>query len=71
VQATITSVDPEQRRVETDAGPFEADVLVVALGADLDPAATPGLLEGGHEFCTVPARLRCATSWPPSRAVVS
>ena len=54
VQATITSIDPEQRRVATDAGPFEADVLVVALGADLDPAATPGLLEGGHEFYTVP-----------------
>ena len=41
------------RRVETDAGTFEADVLVVALGADLDPAATPGLVEGGHEFYTV------------------
>jgi sulfide:quinone oxidoreductase len=28
-------------------------VLVVALGADLDPAATPGLLEGGYEFYSV------------------
>ena len=28
-------------------------MLVVALGADLDPAATPGLVEGGHEFYTV------------------
>jgi len=54
VQATITSIDPVQRRVETDAGSFEGDVMVVALGADLDPAATPGLLEGGHEFYTVP-----------------
>ncbi|MEA2145177.1 MAG: sulfide:quinone oxidoreductase, partial [Solirubrobacteraceae bacterium] len=26
---------------------------VVALGADLDPAATPGLVDGGHEFYTV------------------
>jgi sulfide:quinone oxidoreductase len=26
---------------------------VVALGADLDPASTPGLQEGGHEFYTV------------------
>ena len=42
------------RRVETDAGTFEADVLVVALGADLHPDATPGLVEGGHEFYTVP-----------------
>src|SRR5262249_44692171 len=31
---------------------FEADILVVALGADLDPEATPGLLEGGHDFYT-------------------
>ena len=54
VQATITAIDPERRRVTTDAGDFEADVLVVALGADLDPGATPGLLEGGHEFYTVP-----------------
>ena len=27
-------------------------MLVVALGADLDPAATAGLVEGGHEFYT-------------------
>ena len=27
--------------------------MVVALGADLDPAATPGLVEAGGEFYTV------------------
>ena len=54
VQTTIRSIDPERRRVETDAGSFDSDVMVVALGADLDPAATPGLLEAGHEFYTVP-----------------
>ena len=54
VQATITAIDPDARAVETDQGRFEGDVLVVALGADLDPAATPGLLEAGHEFYTVP-----------------
>src|ERR1700722_8265887 len=52
VQSTIRAIDPEAKRVETDAGTFEADVLVVALGADLDPAATPGLVEAGHEFYT-------------------
>jgi sulfide:quinone oxidoreductase len=52
VQATIESIDPNSRRVETDAGSFDADVLVVALGADLHPDATPGLLEGGYEFYT-------------------
>lgn len=53
VQSAIRSVDPVARRVVTDSETFEADVLVVALGADLDPAATPGLVEGGHEFYTV------------------
>jgi sulfide:quinone oxidoreductase len=53
VQTTIRSIDPVRRRVETDAGVFEADVMVVALGADLDPAATPGLAEAGHEYYTV------------------
>jgi sulfide:quinone oxidoreductase len=54
VQSTIRSIDPEAKRVETDSGTFEADIIVVALGADLDPAATPGLVEAGHEFYTVP-----------------
>ncbi len=53
VQATIESIDPVTKQVETDAGAFDADILVVALGADLDPAATPGLVEAGHEFYTV------------------
>jgi sulfide:quinone oxidoreductase len=54
VQAAIRSLDPAGRRVETDQGEFDGDVMVVALGADLDPAATAGLPEGGHEFYTVP-----------------
>lgn len=54
VHSVIRSIDPERRRVETDDGPFEGDVLVVALGADLDPAATPGLPTAGHEFYTEP-----------------
>lgn len=54
VQAPIRSIDPVAKRVVTDAGAFEADILVVALGADLDPSATPGLVEAGHEFYTVP-----------------
>ena len=53
VQTAITSIDPATKRVETKSGVFEGDILVVALGADLDPAATPGLVEAGHEFYTV------------------
>src|SRR6266566_960421 len=54
VQSTIRAIDPNAKRVETDTGAFEADILVVALGADLHPEATPGLVEGGYEFYTVP-----------------
>jgi sulfide:quinone oxidoreductase len=53
VQTTIRAIDPAGRKVDTDAGPFDGDLLVVALGADLDPAATPGLVEGGKEFYTL------------------
>jgi len=53
VHATVRAIDPVARRVETDAGPLDCDVLVVALGADLHPEETPGLVEAGHEFYTV------------------
>ena len=58
VQATIHAIDPVAKRVDTAAGTFDGDILVVALGADLDPSATPGLVEGGHEFYTVPGAFR-------------
>jgi sulfide:quinone oxidoreductase len=54
VRTVITAIDPVAKRVETNAGSFDADILVVALGADLFPDATPGLVEGGHEFYTAP-----------------
>ncbi|MFP5318746.1 MAG: NAD(P)/FAD-dependent oxidoreductase [Acidimicrobiia bacterium] len=47
---TVTSIDPEARRVVTDKNAYDADILVVALGAGYDPDATPGLLDGGYEF---------------------
>ena len=53
LQQTITAIDPDARRVTTDGGVLEADLLVVALGADYDLDATPGLAEGGNEFYSV------------------
>jgi sulfide:quinone oxidoreductase len=50
VRAEITAIDAAAKRVETTAGPFEGDYLVIALGADYDIARTPGLAEAGHEF---------------------
>src|SRR5260370_30801260 len=52
-QETVASIDPERRRVVTDKAAYDADILVVALGADYDTAATPGLAEDGYEFYSV------------------
>lgn len=60
VQSTVRSIDPDTKRVDTDAGTFDADILVVALGADLHPEATPGLVEGGYEFYTEPGAFALA-----------
>jgi sulfide:quinone oxidoreductase len=60
LRETVTAIDPEARRVTTDAGIHEADVLVVALGADYDMDATPGLAEGGNEFYSVAGAERLA-----------
>jgi sulfide:quinone oxidoreductase len=67
-QETITSIDPEARRVVTDRGTYEADVLVVALGADYDLAATPGLAAAGHEFYSVPGAEAVRDVLPSFRA---
>ena len=53
VQETVTAIDPEARRVTTEASVYEADYLVIALGADYDLAATPGLADGVNEFYSV------------------
>jgi sulfide:quinone oxidoreductase len=58
LQETITAIDPETRSVTTDAGTYEAEVLVVALGADYDMDATPGLAESGQEFYSVEGAVR-------------
>ena len=49
-QELVVSIDPRTRHVVTSGGTYEPDILVVALGADYDPAATPGFVHDGHEF---------------------
>jgi sulfide:quinone oxidoreductase len=49
-QETVLSIDPAHRQVVTESGTHNPDILVVALGADYDTAATPGLDEDGYEF---------------------
>ncbi len=64
VQQTIREIDAEERRVTTDGGVYEADFLVVALGADYDLDATPGLAEAGSEFYSVAGAERLAGLLP-------
>lgn len=53
---TITGIDPHTRRVTTSSGTYQADVLVVALGAEYDFAATPGLGEVDEFYSVAGAR---------------
>lgn len=64
VRETVTAIDPQARRVTTDGGEYEADVLVIALGADYDMDATPGLAEAGNEFYSVAGAERLAQVLP-------
>lgn len=52
-QETILEIDPAERRVTTDRSVYQADVIVVALGAEYDFAATPGLADHGNEFYSI------------------
>src|SRR5581483_10117993 len=52
LRETVTAIDPVVRRVTTNGGRYDADFLVVALGADYDFDATPGLAEV-NEFYSV------------------
>ena len=63
LQETISLVDPVAKRVTTDRETHEADFLVVALGADYDFDATPGLA-GATEFYTVAGAARLGQMLP-------
>ena len=60
LRETVLAIDPEARRVTTDRSVHEADALVVALGADYDLDATPGLAAHGNEFYSVAGAERLA-----------
>src|SRR5450631_197071 len=64
LRETITAIDPEARRVSTGSGVHEADALVIALGADYDMDATPGLAEAGNEFYSLAGAERLGEMLP-------
>jgi sulfide:quinone oxidoreductase len=49
----VMTIDPAKRHVVTDAAAYDPDVIVLALGADYDLAATPGFVDGGFEYYSV------------------
>jgi sulfide:quinone oxidoreductase len=63
LQETISLVDPVAKRVTTDRGAHEADFLVIALGADYDFAATPGMADA-TEFYTLAGATRLGEILP-------
>jgi sulfide:quinone oxidoreductase len=60
----VTSIESETRRVTTDQQSYDADVLVVALGAEYDFAATPGFEEGGFEYYSLAGAERLRDALP-------
>jgi sulfide:quinone oxidoreductase len=63
-QERVTAIDPASRHVTTDRGSYDADILVVALGADYDIGATPGFAEGGHEYYSIAGAQRMRDALP-------
>src|SRR6266576_3597289 len=52
-QERITAIDPAGRHVTTDQGSYDANILVVALGAEYDLDAVPGFAEDGLEYYSI------------------
>ena len=52
-RGAIERIDPAQRLVTIDGESIAADYLVIALGAELNPDAIPGLAAAGHNFYTL------------------
>ena len=70
---TVTAIDPQARRVTTDAGTHDADILIIALGADYDVSTTPGITLGENEFYSVAGALHLRDVLPTftrGRAVI-
>ena len=61
LHAEVRRIDLARGEVTTDRGVQRGDYLVIALGADYDMSAIPGLGETAHEFYTLEGAVRlCA-----------
>jgi sulfide:quinone oxidoreductase len=75
VQAEVRAIDPEARRVETSAGAFEADALLVALGAPNNPGHVQLLRAAGaydlYDAASLPAIHQALHSIQSGRVLVA
>lgn len=62
VHATVLGLDLSNRTVSTDREIRQWDHLVIALGADLNPAKVAGLVDAAHTFYTVEGAQRLRTA---------
>jgi len=60
VEGAIEEIDGDHGRVSTSSGAFSGDHLVIALGAEADMTALPGLADGAHTFFTADGADRAA-----------
>jgi sulfide:quinone oxidoreductase len=52
IHGEVESISPAERSATIDGRVVRADVLIIALGAEYNPGAVPGLAEAGHCFYT-------------------
>jgi sulfide:quinone oxidoreductase len=64
VEAAVERIDAGRGEVRTSRGPLRCDYLVVALGADLNLAAVPGLAGAAETFYTLPGAERLRALLP-------
>jgi sulfide:quinone oxidoreductase len=58
IEDEVRGIDAERREARTTSGTIAADQLVLALGADLDLGAVPGLAQAAQTFYTVDGAVR-------------
>jgi sulfide:quinone oxidoreductase len=62
VHAEVRGIDLARGEIATDRGTHHGDYLVIALGADYDQAAVPGLAAATHEFYTLEGAVRLSAA---------
>ena len=68
IHAEVQGVDPVARTVDTDAGIFDCDYLVLALGAALVPESITGFSESAHNLYDANEAAALHTELKKSRA---